>query len=385
MPGRQEYGATEQLEIETKYDVDEQVVLPAVHELPGVAKVAQPDEHELEAAYFDTATFDLATAGITLRRRTGGPDDGWHVKLPVASGERLEVRQSLGKAVREVPVQLVRMVRVHVRDRPLQPVVTIRTRRVVHRLLGPDGSVLAELSDDHVTAEVAGSEPESWREWELELVDGPRELLDAAAPLLREAGAVPAAGPSKLARALGDRVPSPERWALPSNPSGADMFRAYAAEQVAAIRQRDPEVRRDQPDAVHKMRVATRRLRSALATYRPVLDREAGDALRAELKWLAGELGGSRDAEVLRDRLTAEVAAEPTELVMGRISGVIDDHLRAAYKTARAQGLAALESKRYFRLLDRLDELVAAPPVTAAPREGGQGTARPPEARLAGG
>jgi CHAD domain-containing protein len=147
------------------------------------------------------------------------------------------------------------------------------------------------------------------------------------------------------------------------------MFRAYAADQVAAIYRRDPEVRRDLPDSVHKMRVATRRLRSALATYRPVVDREAGDQLRSELRWFAGELGGARDAEVLRERLTAMVADEPAELVMGRVAGAIDDHLRGVYKAAREQALEALESGRYFRLLDALDALIADPPLVGEPRK----------------
>jgi CHAD domain-containing protein len=117
------------------------------------------------------------------------------------------------------------------------------------------------------------------------------------------------------------------------------------------------------------MRVATRRLRSALATYRPVVDREAGDQLRAELKWVAGELGRARDAEVLRERLTALVADEPAELVMGRVVGTIDDHLRSVYKEAREQALEALESERYFRLLDALDALLTAPPLVGEPRK----------------
>lgn len=353
----------EQVEIEAKYDVDEHALLPALHELPGVATVAQPVELSLEAVYFDTAGLDLAAAGVTLRRRTGGEDDGWHVKLPIAAGRRLEVRHPLGRSVRQPPLELVRTVRVHVRDRKLSPVVTLRTRRLVHRLVDAEGEVLAELSDDHVTAELTGAEPQTWREWELELVNGTEELLAAAEPLLRGAGAEPARGPSKLARALGDRIPVPAAEEHPAEPSTAEVFRSYAAAQVMAIHQRDPEVRRDLPDSVHKMRVATRRLRSVLATYRPVVDREVGDPLRAELKWLASELGAARDAEVLRDRLAALVAAEPAELVMGRVAGAIDDHLRGTYKAARAAALEALESERYFRLLDALDELIARPPL----------------------
>lgn len=361
--------ATEQLEIETKYDVDEHAILPALHELPGIASVAQPVELELEAVYFDTADLDLAVNEVTLRRRTGGEDDGWHVKLPGSGAGRLEIRHPLGRAIRKVPVQVVRAVRVHVRDRELAPVVTLRTRRIVHRLLDADGEVIAELADDQVTAEIEGSEPQSWREWEVELVNGETDLLEAAEPLLRKAGATPAAGPSKLARALGSRIPKPIDRMLPKKPLTVDLFRAYAGAQVDAIRVRDPEVRRDLPDSVHKLRVATRRLRSALASYRPVLDREAGDVIRAELKWLAGELGGARDAEVLREHLASTIAEQPVELVMGRVAAGIDDHLRAVYKAARVEALAALESERYFRLLDSLDELIADPPLTGEERK----------------
>ncbi|GAA1535161.1 CYTH and CHAD domain-containing protein [Kribbella lupini] len=356
---------TEQLEIETKYDVDEHAMLPALHELPGVDRVEQPVELALEAVYFDTADLRLAQNKVTLRRRTGGEDDGWHIKLPAARG-RMEIQHPLGRAVRKVPIQVVRAVRVHIRDHELVPVVTLATRRIVHRLLDAEGEVLAEVADDHVTATVEGEEPQTWREWEVELVGGAAELLEAAEPVLRDAGARPASGPSKLARALGDRVPQRETWELPSKPTTADLFRAYATAQVEAIHLRDPEVRRDLPDSIHKMRVATRRLRSALATYRPVVDREVGDPIRDELKWFAGELGGARDAEVLREHFLVAVSEQPQELVMGRVAGYIDDHLRGVYKQARVQALEALESERYFRLLDTLDELVASPPLLDA-------------------
>ena len=125
---------------------------------------------DLEAVYYDTATLDLAANKVTLRRRTGGEDDGWHVKLMVSSGARLEVRHPLGRSTGKVPVEVVRTVRVYVRDYELVPVVSLNTKRVVHKLLDADGEVLAELADDRVTATVEGGEPESWREWEFELV-----------------------------------------------------------------------------------------------------------------------------------------------------------------------------------------------------------------------
>ena len=67
---------------------------------------------------------------------------------------------------------------------------------------------------------------------------------------------------------------------------------------------------------------------------------------------------------MIRDRLATSIAAEPAELVLGRIAGAIDDHLRAQYKAARKVALETLESERYLQLLDDLDALVADPPLT---------------------
>ena len=265
------------------------------------------------------------------------------------------------------------------------PVVTLSTKRVVHRLLDDErrGPRRARATTASPRPSRADVEPESWREWEVELVNGDEELLEAADALLRSAGATPATGPSKLARALGDRVPAPgSMGAARQAPDLGHLFRAYAGAQVQAIRERDPEVRRDVPDSIHKFRVATRRLRSALATYRPVVDREAGDQIRAELKWLAGELGVARDAEVQREHFAAEVAEQPVELVMGRVAGRIDDHLRRCLQggpgggAGRAGERALLPAARHARRADR---------AAAAGRrrpQGGQADPRAPRPRL---
>ncbi|HET9649406.1 MAG TPA: CHAD domain-containing protein, partial [Microlunatus sp.] len=207
-----------------------------------------------------------------------------------------------------------------------------------------------------------------WREWEIELVHGPAELIDAADKLIRGSGATPSPFPSKLAQALDRRLrglPSwPEFGAFTPKSKARDVVHAHLAEQVGAIIEWDPKVRTDEYDAVHKMRVATRRLRSALATFRPLLDRTRTDPLRDELKWIATELGGARDAEVLRERLLAEIAAEPDELVLGPIASRIGNELQADHQKAHAELVEALNSARYFRLLDRLDGLVLHPPFT---------------------
>jgi CHAD domain-containing protein len=128
----------------------------------------------------------------------------------------------------------------------------------------------------------------------------------------------------------------------------------------------DPGVRADAPDAVHQLRVAARRLRSALATFRKLTDTTSTKDLRAELQWLAGTVGQARDTEVIRARLKDIINAEPPELLIGPVAQDIEDHLGTIQQQARAAGLAALDSDRYFRLLDSLDAFLAAPPLSAA-------------------
>jgi len=362
-------------EVEVKYDVDDALTLPELGHMPGVSAVDKPVEHTLVATYFDTADLRLAAARTTLRRRTGGEDAGWHIKLPLSGGDRQEVHSPLGRATKTVPQSLLGPVRAIVRDRKLVPVARVSTTRTAHRLLDAAGLVLAEVSDDRVTAQALHPEGEvlGWRELEVELVaadpsNGGRELLALVGERLVEAGAQPAAGPSKLARVLGDRVPTRLATAqetLSREAPAAIVIGEHLREQVRALQAQDPGVRQDKPDSVHKMRVATRRLRSALATYRPLLDREVTDPVRAELAWLAGVLGAARDAEVMHERLATVIRDEPADLVRGPVAARVDDELTKRYRAAHDEVLAELDSKRYFRLLDALDNVAAAAPFTA--------------------
>jgi CHAD domain-containing protein len=138
----------------------------------------------------------------------------------------------------------------------------------------------------------------------------------------------------------------------------------YVRAQVEHLKEHDPKVRVDEEDAVHQMRVAARRLRSILATFRPLFDRTVTDPVRDQLKWLGEELGAVRDAEVVRDHLRQLVAAEPSELVLGAVERRILVSLGARHRAAHDEALAQLSSERYFALLDSLDRLVAEPPLT---------------------
>lgn len=195
-------------EVERTLDVADATALPDLSDLPGVSTVDDPVTHVLEATYHDTAELDLLRHRTTLRRRTGGDDAGWHLKAPSADGERDEHHAPLGATTAAAPEELRRPVAELTRGRALGPVVELRTERTVRRLRAADGTALAEVCDDRVTATALRSgTARAWREWEVELVEGGTELLDAAVALLRGAGAVDAAVTSKLARALGDERP----------------------------------------------------------------------------------------------------------------------------------------------------------------------------------
>lgn len=359
---------SEMLEVERKYDVGEDDQLPVLETLPGVGQVGPPEEEALDALYFDTAALALASRGITLRRRTGGHDDGWHLKLPLAVGERQEFTVPLGKDPASVPRRLRRLVQVHTRDQEVIPVARLRTRRTTRRLLSPDGTDLADFSDDRVDSQTL-LEPQArtaWREWEIELIDGSKRLFKGADPLFAAMGHHPSALPSKLARGLGERYPAggkPTPGPDPQGPASAVLL-SYLNQQVEALKKHDPGVRENAPDAVHQLRVAARRIRSALATFRKLADPGVTRSLRTELQWLAGSVGEARDNEVMRARLLDLIGSEPPDLLLGPAARQIEEHFDAAAHSARAKGLAALKSARYFRLLDSLDAFLAEPPLT---------------------
>ncbi len=149
----------------------------------------------------------------------------------------------------------------------------------------------------------------------------------------------------------------------PGGPVGL-LLQAYLHGQFLAMLAEDPRMRANEADAVHKMRVSTRRMRSALGSYRSFVAPEPAREVRDELKWLAGILGEARDAQVMRSRLDALVADQPAELVMGPVQQRIDQELLGEYKSAHTVAMKALNGVRYLRLLEQLESLVTAPGFT---------------------
>ena len=358
------------LEIERKYDAIPGRALPPLDDVPGIGRADEAGESSLEATYFDTEDLRLARHKVTFRRRTGGSDAGWHVKLPASGDARTEVRAPLGHATMTPPTELQGEVTALVRARPLRPVAVLRTARVERTLVDGEGRPVAVVADDTVTAERLTGQLESstWREVEVELVDPDAiAVLDAVESRLLAAGMTRSGSSSKLGRVLGEPAKARPESGLRGNDAG-DVVHAHLAEQVAELVALDRAARADAPDGVHKMRVATRRLRSALATFRPMLDRTRTDPLRAELKWLGAALGASRDGEVMHARLLDSVRTQPAELVLGPVAADLERELAGRHAQAHASLLEALDTPRYLRLLDDLDALLEETPWTLRAR-----------------
>ena len=393
-------------EVELKYAADDGFEMPALIELVAGTKGRSPlpddsplsegevAHQRLDATYFDTDDLRLAAAGLTLRRRTGGDDAGWHLKVPAGTATRTEVRLPPGRVPpgrtpRAVPAELQAMVWARTFGAPLHPVARIRTERTVLRLTDATGRVLAEVADDRVTAQklalldgsgVAAGAVTSWREIEIELTDGIGKLSDHVDTRLRDRGLQQAPAASKLAHLLGGNG-KPGKPAGPAelsatSPSG-EVLLDHIRQQVAQVQAQDLPVRLDAPDAVHKMRVATRRLRSALKTFKPLFDPDVVRPLRGELKWLAGELGAARDAEVMRDRVQAAVANETHDAALRGGAEAAQAELTDAYRTAHDRVLAELDGDRYHGILESLHALVEQPPLRKAAKQRA-GTVLPP-------
>lgn len=366
-------------ETERTYETGPRNDLPDLTGLTAGTRALPP--LRLNAVYYDTAHLTLTSHRITLRRREGGDDDGWHLKLPTDRPDtRTEIHAPLG-APGTPPEDLRAEVAALVRGRILTPIVRLRTVRSRVLLLDDQDRTLAEVAYDQVNAKPGPA----WSEIEVELYAGDEALLDAVERRLGDAGVTRSDAPSKLVRALGGRRPEPA-GGRPERPgpdaTAGAVALAYLRAQLTAIVALDPAVRHAGEDAVHRMRVATRRARSALKSFGHVLDRAETDPLGAELKWLAEVLGAERDREVLAARLARRLSEldpddpdDPSDrgpaldavrrrLGEGPPGGTWNAEAHAA--DAHTDVVRALDSARYFALLDAFDGLLAAPPYLPA-------------------
>lgn len=330
-------------------------------DLDGVGEgitVSPLTERVLKAVYYDTADLRLARWGVTVRHRTG-EGTGWTVKLPEGSDGPALVRREVtfDGPPNAVPADALGLVRAYVRRESLSPVAHMRTRRSGVVLSDVEGQPMAEVVDDEVSVLQGGRVATRFREVEVEVE--PRAapgLLDTVVDRLREAGAGQPDPTPKLVRALGARALAPPELApvpLDGETSAGDAVRAAMVASVTRVLRHDPGVRiGDDPKDVHQARVGTRRLRSDLRTFAPLLVDGWSEPLRQELAWFADLLGGVRDADVMSERLRRQAHSLPEHDAAGlaplfrRLAKQRDEAV-----VALGEGMAG---ERYVDLLDRL-------------------------------
>ena len=311
------------LERELKLEVDPDF------ELPG--HLGEPlDARLFVSTYHDTPARSLLRCGLTLRRRLEGGRSLWQLKLP-REGGRQELEAPGGPA--RPPEELLRLLPLHLQHGPLEPVATLRTRRAGYRV-ADNGHAVADVTLDNVDVLDGHRQAGAFREVEVELVDGDEADLQRVGRALRRAGAHASDGRSKVLRVVDVHDDAP------------DPFNLRA--QLREIERFDPGVRLgDDPEDLHRFRVATRRTRAIVRATQPLLG-DRLDELSSELKWLAGVLGPVRDLDVLLDHLTPLVAKLDDDRPAGEELLAILAAERARLRDAMVE---AMSSPRYFELL----------------------------------
>jgi CHAD domain-containing protein len=360
-------------EVSSMEEREAKLTAPAGFELPDLnggeaGFLAEPEpERRYTTTYWDTPDLRLARWQVSLRYRD---DEGWTVKLPSGRDGPVVIRQELtfqGKP-RKVPDEAADLVRAFVRGAKLAPVARLRAVRRRVALRNAAGEQLAEVVDDDVLVidgrRVAGR----FRELEVELTDNALpDTMERVLARLREAGAEDAGGTSKYRRALGDREVGPpelDQADLPPHPSAEELLRHDLTASVLRLFSHEAGVRiGEDPEAVHQTRVACRRVRSTLRTFRGVLEPDWTRRLRDELKWLAGLLGEVRDTDVLSARLEEGLGALPEadrDAARRLLTGLAGER-----EAARERLIEAMGQERYTALLDDLVAAALAPAVLA--------------------
>ena len=362
------------LEREARLIAPPQFQLP---DLNGVAEdtvAAAPTRQRFEAVYYDTVDLRLARFGVTLHHRTG--EDGLKWTLTLAEGAAGRVGRELvfGGRPNKVPTEARDLVRAYTRSQPLKALARLHVDRALVILRDASGRPVADIVDVTASLKDGKRTGGQFREMAVEVHvsgGGGAALLRATVARLVGSGCradPPVAG---VIRALDPRAHAPPDVVISDirpDATAGQLVRHVVARSVTQMVRHDAGVRLgEHPEDVHQFRVATRRLRSDLRTFGPVLDPKWVSRLRRELAWLGAKVGVVRDTDVLAQRLQAQAQALPEEDAPAVVA--LLEHLARQDVEARAVMLEALRSPRYDALLDTLVAAAGQPSFASEPRQ----------------
>jgi CHAD domain-containing protein len=334
------------LERELKLDAEPDFSLPDLRGKPLAPRI-------FTSTYYDTADRRLLRAGITLRRRVESRVGAWQLKLPSDEG-RYELEERGG--AQRPPKSFLRLLQALLRGGvSLEPVAKLRTRRA--GVAVGDRSSRVEVVVDTVAVLEGKRVSARFVEVEAEVVAGDGKELRPIERALRAAGARKGEGVSKIRRVLADELkPQP-----PADGDPLASLRRLLVAQYEAILANDPGVRLGRDvEALHQLRVATRRARALLRAAKGLVAPQWAEPLREELRWLGALLGPVRDLDVMLEHLDEEESglSQAEDL---RAFRRLRRRLAAERDEARTALLQAMETGRYFALLDALEGAAAAP------------------------
>jgi inorganic triphosphatase YgiF len=350
-------------EVETKFDVPPDFEVPDLLAFAGDGGREEVDVVQLASTYLDTSAHDLLRFRLTLRRRIGDADQGWQLKVP-GDGARTELHWPEADSVEDLPDEARALLTPFLGSDVVRPVARLEVSRTRHRLYSADDRLLAEVAHDDVRVVDLGGGVRSrrWHEVEVELGTGDSDLADQVAQALIGAGAVSSTSRSKLARAL---VGIGNEGLGAAHTSAGSVLLDYLSAQSDAVIGGHFAIAGDWPEAVHRTRVALRRLRSTIRSFVDFFDADQAQHFEADLAWYAGVLAPVRDAEVVPARILAGLSGLPAGLVVGPIQARVQERFAADATRHRADLLSALTGPQYAALLGEIVRWRDDPPFTA--------------------
>ena len=330
--------------------------------------------HQQVDVYADTVDWRLHRGGYSLRVRRRSRAFEATLKSITVSTDALKRRTEVSakvpttdlEAIRELEGPIGRIVRAMAGSHPLEPVVEIRTRRSTFGL-SVDGARVGEIVLDSTTIPIEDGEPARLQRVEVEVAPEAVERLLPFVEELRENCGLTAAPMSKLDVGFLAAGRSPSVF-LDFGPttvgrevSTGELAFAVLRQQFEIFLRKEPGTRLgEDPEELHDMRVATRRMRAALSLFGDALPVRL-ERLRDELTWVGGVLGEVRDLDVQMDQVDEwERELPPSDRSSFQIlRGLLDDKRRSATETM----IAALDSARYERLVARFAALLRRGPL----------------------